>query len=179
MEDRFRLDWRIGFGAGYEGRCVGLMNHGGFRSVGRAWDILSLAAQHVGFVPVVQRIVFFTHQADGDDGAGPQIVLDSNGAMGRFEVLPHNGKARPDAPNIVFIGSTAEEKPWHLGLFFRGDAGAMIGEADGVPFVENGDHHLFEARMDEIFGNLPNNGVGMVPPAPWDCSYTVEASASI
>ena len=35
----------------------------------------------------------------------------------------------------------------------------MIGEADGVPFVENGDHHLFEARMDEIFGNLPNNGV--------------------
>ena len=38
-------------------------------------------------------------------------------------------------------------------------AGAMIGEADGVPFVENGDHHLFEARMDEIFGNLPNNGV--------------------
>lgn len=100
-----------------------------------------LAAQHVGFVPVVQRIVFFTHQADGDDGAIPQIVLDSNGAMGRFEVLPHNGKARPDAPNIVFIGSTAEEN-LAFGLFFRGDAGAMIGEADGVPFVENGDHHL-------------------------------------
>ena len=84
--------------------------------------------------------------------------------MGRFEVLPHNGKARPDAPNIVFHRLDGRRKPWHLGLFFRGDAGAMIGEADGVPFVENGDHYLFEARMDEIFGNLPNNGVRDGPP---------------
>jgi len=47
-----------------------------------------------------------------------------------------------------------------LHLVLVDDARALVSEANGVASVEDGNHHLGEARVDEILCDLQDNGEG-------------------
>ena len=97
---------------------------------------------------------------DGDDGARVEVVLDDERAAVVLHVLLGVGQAAADPADVLLHLLGCRGGAVLEGARLLLDAGALVGEADGVSVVEDGDGRLDEVGVHEVLDDLADHGEG-------------------
>lgn len=107
----------------------------------------------------------FVPQADGHHCSAVEVIFYSDVPMGEVQIFLYDRQAGTHSSYVFLHRFDRRGEARQLGLLFMGNPRALIGEADGVSVVEDGNHDLGEPRMNEVFGHLPDHRVGNGTPA--------------
>ena len=114
---------------------------------------------------LLELLVGSSGEADRDDGPRSQIVLNSNGPVRGFEILPHDGESRSYSANVVSHRLNCGGESGHLGFLLRGDARTMVGETDGVTLIADCDEHFLKLSVNEVLRHLADDRIRDRPPS--------------